>query len=167
MRLSCARIALAGDKFRIARHIRLRRVYPTPNLARIVHHNRVEWTMRCASLAADAQIFINLHVGICAAACYCASRTSDEAERIVAMTAGLGHEPMVEAPAFTHEARYAFVRIGAGAHAVIAMRAAVEIDQHGVFAFMQALGDDLFHACESLMIMKCQRARRGRNLKQR
>ena len=46
------------------------------------------------------------------------------------MHAGIGHHPVVEGLALAHEARVAVMGGGAGAHAVVAADAFVEVDQH-------------------------------------
>ena len=58
------------------------------------------------------------------------------------MAAGSRHQKFVEAQAFADQPRDAVVRVGAGAHAVIAARAAFQIHHQQALRFHQALREE-------------------------
>src|SRR5439155_6187861 len=64
--------------------------------------------------------------------------TPDQARGIAALITRGRHHPVPVAIAFADEHRRPFVRIGAGAHAIVAARARIEIDEHHALAVDQA-----------------------------
>lgn len=80
-----------------------------------------------AFAAADAPVFNDdLQVFLTADG---SDRALRHAERVAAGAAGGGDEILVVAQAVADEARHAVVSLGAGAHAQVAARATVEVDE--------------------------------------
>ena len=72
-----------------------------------------------------------------------ADRTADHAERVATLAAGSGDQIFVEAQAFADQAADAVVSIGAGADALIAARALLQIEHQQALRLHQSLGQEL------------------------
>ena len=108
-----------------------------------MHINVAVWTIAGALAAADAPILDNdLHR---VAAANGADRTTDHAQRIAATAAGGRDQELVEAQSVADQAAHAVVRIGAGAHALIASRAAIQIEHQQTLSLHQSLVQELLH----------------------
>ena len=94
-----------------------------------------------AEAAADAPVLDDDFERVAAA--NRAHRASDHAERVAALAAGGGDQVLVEAQAFADQASDTVMRVGAGAHALIAARAAFEIEHEQALRFHQTLGEEL------------------------
>ena len=94
-----------------------------------------------AQAAADAPVLDDHFERIAAADG--AHRTAHHAQRIAAMPAGRGDQIFVEALAFADQPGDAVVRIGAGAYAGIAARAALQIQHQQALRFHQSLSEKL------------------------
>ncbi len=96
-----------------------------------------------AQAAADAPVFDNDFQRI--APPDRADGAADHAEWIAALPARGRHQVFVEAQAFAHQAAHAVVCIGAGAYALIAARAAFQVEHQQALRFHQSLGEKLVH----------------------
>src|SRR2546430_3029047 len=72
-----------------------------------------------------------------------AHRAADHAEGVAALAARRRHEVVLEAQPLAHEARDAVVRRGAGLHAQVAARAAVEVEEEEALGLHQALTQEV------------------------
>ena len=96
-----------------------------------------------AQAAADAPVFDDDLERVAAADR--ADRAADHAQRIAALAAGSGDQVFVEAQTFADQAGDAVVGIGASAYALIAARAALQVENQQALGFHQAVGEKLIN----------------------
>ena len=74
-----------------------------------------------------------------------ADRASDHAERIATLTAGSGHQVLVEAQTFADQAADSLMGIGTGANALVAARAFLQVKHEKALRLHQSLRQELIH----------------------
>ena len=109
------------------------------------HANVVVGTRVGAGSAADARVVVDDHHAAPLGAVDRARRATDHAHRVGAVHARIGHHPVIVSLAVADEHGIAAVGRGAGAHAVVAPRAAVEVDEHRLGAVDEPLLDRPLH----------------------
>lgn len=80
-----------------------------------------------------------------------AGRATDQAHGISALHAGVGHHMMANNRTMSHEARVSVMGVSAGLHAIVATRAAVHIDQHGLLTVDQST---LYKLLQPLLVFR-------------
>src|SRR5207249_8635824 len=69
-------------------------------------------------------------------------RAADHAQRVATRAAGGRHQVAIESQTVTHQAGDAVVRISTGAHAAVAPRAPLEVEEEQVLRLHQALSKE-------------------------